>query len=197
MWKTWHDIDYEKDTVYSMRSETRMSSCLTSVGITRTRQLDSCFSAVCTWMTTETLQVWILELHINFSKKANSQIQNLNSKHQFYIFGAITAYILGLNTKWSPALAFFEKAGKEAFIAIQPDKDGEGLVEGILSRRVDVRFDLPPRLSSKPFLGSSSRFQSHVCCRSFQWLSLFLTMLSLALSTYRWDNLRTYLKWLL
>lgn len=74
-----------------------------------------CFSAVYPWMTIKTLQVLILELHINFSKKANSQIQNLNSKDQFYISGAITAYILGLNTKWSPALAFFEKAGKEAF----------------------------------------------------------------------------------
>lgn len=85
---------------------------------------------------------------------------------------------------------------RKHLIAIQPDKDGEGLAWGILSRRVEVRLDLPPWLSSKTSLASSSRFQSHRCCCWFQRLSLFLR-LSLAFSTYRWDNLRTYLKQLL
>ena len=92
-------MDDEKDAVYSVRGEARMSSCLTSVGITCIRQSDSFASLLSAHEYTKTVQVLILELHIHFSKKAKSQIQNLNSKDQFYIFGAITAYILGLNTK--------------------------------------------------------------------------------------------------
>ena len=134
---------------------------------------------------------------------ANKQIH----KYQFWIMrinGTSLGISLHTSLGWTrnevQHLHSLRGLERKYLIAIQPEKGGEDLVWGTLSRKVGVRLDLLPWLASKTFSAS-------IFWHSWSWipgpgvllliwttLSPFLTTLSLVFSICKWVNLRTYLK---